>query len=74
MTNAANPWTGATRLGQRITAVAGLPVPVGARKSVTLRSLRVLPDETAETISPHHPSAGHRSRRLRRPKRRRLTQ
>jgi hypothetical protein len=40
---------------------------VGARKSVTLRSLRVLPNEAAETLAPHHPFAGHRHPRMRRP-------
>jgi hypothetical protein len=61
-------WPGA-RVNVAASSVAGLlaqgPLPrlsmsgtspVGARKSVTLRSLRVLPDEAAETIAPHHPS------------------
>lgn len=36
--------------------------------------LQVLPDEAAETIAPHHPSAGHRHWQMRRPERWRLSQ
>ena len=33
--------------------------PVGARKAVTLRGLRVFADQTAETIALYNPAAGH---------------
>lgn len=32
--------------------------PCGCQKLVTLRCVRVLPDETTETVSPHHPATG----------------
>jgi hypothetical protein len=38
--------------------------PVGARKSVTSRGLRVFADQAAETVAPHYPPTGQGDRRV----------